>query len=118
MKSWKSNYSGGCRMTSALRQRVTRPTRVVTKTDGGQVGYATTPSMAAEAGITPDIVFVRNDGWSLGARRRDALAAHRLWDHDWVGFADLATGKFYWKDEPTCVDEDKSRWELEFAGIE
>jgi hypothetical protein len=59
-------------------------------------------------GITPDVVFIRNDflsngnpkagkyaaGWSLGARYKDEQAARDLWASDWVGMFDCNTGEF------------------------
>ena len=35
--------------------------------------------------ITPDIIFIRNDGWSLGAPWRLKDAAEKLWSDCWVG---------------------------------
>jgi len=35
--------------------------------------------------IEPDIVFIRNDGWSLGAPDHLADNAERLWAGHWIG---------------------------------
>lgn len=58
------------------------PTRVLV--DRGQ--RATTPKIAKEKfGITPDIIFLRDDGWSLGASFLLAIRAEDLWKDQWVG---------------------------------
>jgi|LSQX01.2.fsa_nt_gb hypothetical protein len=69
--------------------------RVVTKVEGGSVAYAEPPDMAAQKGIEAEIVFVRDDGWTLGARLEDAHAAKSLWEGSWVGYVDVATGHYY-----------------------
>ena len=67
--------------------------RVVTKTQRGQVAYAEPVNDAAKKGIIPQVVFIRDDGWSLGARYRDAKAAQRLWAGQWVRGVDLVTNE-------------------------
>lgn len=48
-------------------------------------GEATTPSVAQrEHGITPTIIFVRDDGWSLGAPAAFEEVARSLWRNEWV----------------------------------
>jgi len=39
-----------------------------------------------EYGILPDVIFIRMDGWSLGAPRHLEHAAYRLWKDEWVYF--------------------------------
>lgn len=69
------------------------PSRVVVAVTDGTVAYAVPPDRAAEEyGITPDIVFFRDDGWSLGARLEDRDPAFKLWEGDWVAVMDLRTG--------------------------
>lgn len=34
-------------------------------------------------GIRPSIIFVRKDGWSLGAHSTFTLAAYKIWENDW-----------------------------------
>lgn len=58
------------------------PDRVVV--DGE--GYAVKPSLAAMANITPEIIFIRNDGWSLGAPENLQHVAFPLWRNEWVAF--------------------------------
>lgn len=41
---------------------------------------------ARDVGVVPDVIFIRNDGWSLGAPKRLESAAHRLWADEWIGF--------------------------------
>lgn len=67
----------------SIRAQIFRkgPTRVVVDSKG----YATTPDMALrDYGIVPDIVYIRNDGWSLGTPRQWAIVAYRLWMNDWI----------------------------------
>jgi hypothetical protein len=46
---------------------------------------AVTPKRArVDYGITPVIVFIRQDGWSLGAPQHLEHAAYRLWKDEWV----------------------------------
>lgn len=35
--------------------------------------------------VTPDIIFIRNDGWSLGAPWNLRDAAEKTWSDCWVG---------------------------------
>lgn len=66
------------------RVRAYGPTRVVVRTEGGHVAEATTPDLALRCfGVVPDVVFVRRDGWTLGARQQDRDAAYRLWAGEW-----------------------------------
>lgn len=39
-----------------------------------------------EFGIIPDVIFIRNDGWSLGAPKRTAEAAFKLWAGHYVAY--------------------------------
>lgn len=57
------------------------PTRVIVDNQG----YAMTPDQALlEYGIVPDVVFIRSDGWSLGAPFQWSRVAYNLWDGDWI----------------------------------
>jgi hypothetical protein len=67
------------------------PTMVVVKTWRGHVEYADTPENARKAGISSDVIFIRADGWTLGARAADEKAARDLWDKRWVGRLEVAT---------------------------
>ena len=62
----------------------TGPDRVMIGTDG----EAITSKRAKEAyQITPDIVFIRNDEWTLGAEFGDMEdAAYELWLGSWTHF--------------------------------
>jgi hypothetical protein len=33
-----------------------------------------------------DVIFIRNDGWSLGAPARLVEDAYKLWQNEWVAF--------------------------------
>jgi hypothetical protein len=39
-----------------------------------------------EYNITPDVIFIRHDGWSLGARKDLAAQAFGTWSDSWVAF--------------------------------
>lgn len=59
------------------------PNRVVVQEDG----LAASPKFALEQyGVRPEIVFVRVDGWVLGAPRRFEHVAFALWENDWVQY--------------------------------
>ncbi len=75
-----------------IRNHICRrgPTRVVVETENGHVKYAIAPGRAKyETQIEPDWVFIRDDGWSLGARRQDAAAAAKLWTESWIAIIDM-----------------------------
>ena len=36
--------------------------------------------------IIPDIIFIRDDGWSLGAPAPLEVVAYGMWSDEWVGF--------------------------------
>jgi hypothetical protein len=51
-----------------------------------QEGVATTPLAARrDNNIEPDIIFLRDDGWTLGAPQRLAKLAHDMWADAWLG---------------------------------
>jgi hypothetical protein len=52
------------------------PTRLVTDSHG----YARPP----RSGDSYDVIFVRDDGWSLAAPEQFRDVARRLWERDWV----------------------------------
>jgi len=54
------------------------PTRVVINSEG----EATSP---ARAKIDSDVVFIRNDGWTLGAPSRFEEVARQMWADMWIG---------------------------------
>ncbi len=57
------------------------PTRVVVSSDG----EARSPMQAKkENDIESDIIFVRNDGWSLGTPNYFIRVAERMYAGDWV----------------------------------
>lgn len=62
----------------------TGPTRVVVETKNGHVEEAVPAYCAEERGIIPELVFVRQDGWTLGCTYRDALPTERSWSKQWV----------------------------------
>lgn len=67
----------------ALEQlRLQGPTRVVIQRDGYAVNYR----RAQGQGVNVDVVFVRNDGWTLGAPTEYEQVAYKLWPTEWVGY--------------------------------
>lgn len=64
-------------------ERITEfgPDRVVFSGDG----EATTPKRAREEyNVIPTVIFIRKDGWSLGAPEEFRRVAHDLWGDEWV----------------------------------
>jgi hypothetical protein len=58
------------------------PDRVVIS----HTGEATTPQRAlTEHGLSSDVVFVRNDGWMLGATADLCGTAYYMWKDEWFG---------------------------------
>lgn len=58
------------------------PSRIVVDSEG----YAVPPQRAAQDHDTQaDIVFVRNNGWSLGAPLKLRMTAYGMWADAWVG---------------------------------
>lgn len=63
---------------------VKMPSRVMYTSEGD----ATTFERAMNDHHTiPEVIFLRNDGWSLGAPKHLERYAFRMWESDWVGFA-------------------------------
>lgn len=58
------------------------PSRVMIDPD-----EAVPPARAREQyGIIPDVIFIRDDGWSLGAPKGLEGAAFKQWSDSWVAF--------------------------------
>lgn len=71
-----------------LRTGEEMPRRVVVNEDG----YAAPPGEALEVhGITPAVVYIRNDGWTLGAPAALADVAWNLWADSWARLVILPT---------------------------
>jgi hypothetical protein len=64
--------------------------RVVINSDGEAINYG---RAEREHSITPDIVFIRGDGWALGARTCDRGVAYRTWPDEWTHFYVIAEQK-------------------------
>lgn len=58
------------------------PTRVIINEDG--IGVP--PCMAKNVSV--DIIFIRNDKWSLGAPKEFEEVAYKMWPDTWVAFID------------------------------
>lgn len=39
---------------------------------------------------SPDVIFIRKDGWSLGAPKAFIAEAEKLWDDSWVAVLDVS----------------------------
>jgi hypothetical protein len=81
--SWEEQEDGGV---------LTELNRVVVKVENGTVAEAISPKRASERGIEPDVVFIRNDGWSLGCRYCDEKATEACWAGEWVRKVDVHKG--------------------------
>lgn len=57
--------------------------RVVIDSDGEAINFE---RARKEHGITPDIVFIRNDSWALGAQNLHRNVAYNMWSNDWTHF--------------------------------
>lgn len=60
------------------------PTRVLINADG----YAVDAKRAMEKRVQVVVVFIRNDGWTLGAPEVLADYAYILWEQAWVARLD------------------------------
>ena len=72
------------------------PDRVVINMEG----EATTPRRAFEEHhLSPDIIYVRNDGWSLGTPAEFDEVAKRMWEKEWIAvmWRDKPNGGWQWR---------------------
>lgn len=58
------------------------PNRVVIDWQGGSVNF----NEACINGFRPAIIFIRKDGWNLGAPSKFEKVAFKLWTKQWIGF--------------------------------
>lgn len=74
----------------------TGPSRVVINAEG----EATTPRRAKEEyNIEPSIIYIRDDGWSLGTTSQFDEVAWRMWPDEWAAVMRKdEEGKWHWKD--------------------
>ena len=54
-------------------------------------GYGVAPSRTT---VKPEVIFVRTDGWSLGAPKELESAAREMWKGDWVESWRLRDGRW------------------------
>jgi hypothetical protein len=66
------------------------PTRVVVSKEGEAVP---TPRARQEFGAEADVIFIRDDGWTLGAPKALVRAAEATWSDLWVGVAVAKSGR-------------------------
>lgn len=59
-----------------------KPVRVIVDEDG----HAIPPDAALKMAINSDVIFVREDGWSLGAPKELEDIAYNMWRNDWAQF--------------------------------
>ena len=77
-------------MSAAIRERLRVAIKVVQAAGPQRVvineaGEATTFLRAAEEyQISPDIIFIRDDGWSLGAPKQFQDVAEQMWADKWA----------------------------------
>lgn len=75
------------------------PTRVVIN-EGGE---AVSPARAVETyDVEEDVIFIRDDGWSLGAPSRYEAVAAAMWADCWIGVMRRAADGDGWTTEQ-CV---------------
>lgn len=69
---------------AAIRRIATHgPDRVIINLEGEGIS----PDRASKQhGITSKIIFIRNDGWSLGAPSQFEHVAYLTWKDEWVAF--------------------------------
>lgn len=63
------------------------PRRVLIDADG----TAVKPNLA---GFDPTAIFIRKDGWSLGATAELENHARALWEDEWIGVARMINGEW------------------------
>lgn len=77
-------------LDAALKRIATHgPDRVLI----GDTGLATRPRQAVERGVNWEIVFIRDDGWTLAATDEDAGYAYDIWKGYWTHFAEFHDGR-------------------------
>lgn len=74
------------------------PTRVMV----GPEDYAVTSDEASARGVKPVVVFVREDGWTLGAPADLVRRARALWADQWVAEAKWEPCSAYSHDLMDC----------------
>ena len=75
-------------MMSELKMEVEISVSTINRVVVNERGEAKSPAMAAfDHDIIPEIVFIRNDGWALGAPKRFAAVAFEMWRKEWTHFA-------------------------------
>jgi hypothetical protein len=76
-------------------ERVLRdgPVRVVTSVEEGCVAFAEAPALAEQKGVYAEVVYIRDDGWTLGAEDSDESAAERLYRGEWIARLCLRSGR-------------------------
>jgi hypothetical protein len=67
------------------------PDRVVTAMNGTTMTGSTLRHVGASR-LRPDVVYIRADGWTLGAPLRFVEVARRLWASDWIAVSDRLPG--------------------------
>ena len=59
------------------------PDRVVINTDGDAID---SKHAREQYNLNPEVIFIRNDGWTLGAPRGLEWIAFQQWAGEWIGF--------------------------------
>lgn len=71
------------------RIQLVGPSRIVVSAGGNAVP----PGDVLANHVEVDVVFIRKDGWCLGAPARFERVALRQWQADWIARYDPATGQ-------------------------
>ena len=65
------------------------PARVVVEPGGYAVGYR---RALVDYQVVPTVVFIRDDGWTLGAPSEFIEDARVLWEREWIAVLEVSTG--------------------------
>lgn len=68
------------------------PDRVLVSGDGTAV---TSLEARVRHGVVPDVILLRDDGWTLGVPAWLLSEALRMWDGQWVGYWERPSTEFH-----------------------
>ena len=66
------------------------PARVVVEPGGYAVGYR---RALADHQAVPTVIFIRDDGWTLGAPEEFIEDARAIWEREWIAVLEVSTGR-------------------------
>jgi hypothetical protein len=83
----------GVELVSLVRNiKESGPARVVVEPGGYAVGYR---RALADYQVVPTVIFIRDDGWTLGAPDGLIDVAMSLWENEWVAVLTISNGHVY-----------------------